>query len=69
MVERFLPSDDPIKEQVLEWTVSRDARDAGRLLEWLEQTRTLREKRAMVALIEELLGELKLAIEELAELQ
>ena len=69
MVERFLPSDDPIKEQVLEWTVRRDAEDAGKLLEWINETRSLREKRAMVALIQELIGELQLAIEELAELQ
>ena len=44
MVERFLPSNDPIKEEVLEWTVTRDAQDARKLHEWLNETRTFREK-------------------------
>lgn len=69
MVERFLPSNDPIKEQVLEWTVHRDGEDVRQLLEWLNDTRTLREKRVMMSLIQQLIDELKLAIEELAELQ
>ena len=69
MVERFLPSDDPIKEKVLEWTVHRDSEDVRRLLEWLNEVRTLREKRVMMTLIQQLIDELKLAIEELAELQ
>jgi hypothetical protein len=69
MVERFLPSNDPIKEEVLEWTVTRDAQDARKLLEWLNETRTFREKKAMILLIQELLDELKSAVNELAELQ
>ncbi len=69
MVERFLPSNDPIKEEVLEWTVTRDAQDARKLLEWLNETRTFREKKAMILLIQELLEELKSAVDELAELQ
>ena len=69
MVERFLPSNDPIKEEVLEWTVTRDAQDARKLLEWLNETRTFREKKAMILLIQELLDELKSAVDELAELQ
>ena len=35
MAERFLPTEDPVLEQVLTWTVERDARDVRRLLEWL----------------------------------
>ena len=27
MVERLLPSDDPVAEEVLEWTIKRDAQD------------------------------------------
>ena len=27
MVERLLPSDDPVAEEVLEWTIKRDAED------------------------------------------
>ena len=69
MVERFLPSNDPIKESVLEWTVKRDAQDARKLLEWMNETSTFREKKAMILLIQELLEELKSAVDELAELQ
>ena len=33
MAERFLPTEDPVMESVLQWTVDRDARDVRRLLE------------------------------------
>ena len=33
MVELFLPSNDPIKEDVLDWTVKRDAQDIKILLD------------------------------------
>lgn len=69
MVERFLPSNDPIKEDVLEWTVKRDAQDIKILLNWVNEARSYREKRAMISLIEGLIGELKMAVEELSELQ
>ena len=52
MVERFLPSNDPIKEEVLDWTVKRDAQDIKILLEWLHEARSFREKKAMISLIE-----------------
>ena len=32
MVERLLPADDPVLENVLKWTVERDAKDVRRLL-------------------------------------
>ena len=35
MAERFLPTEDPVMESVLQWTVERDAKDVRRLLEWL----------------------------------
>lgn len=69
MVERFLPSNDPIKEGVLDWTVKRDSEDAKKLLEWLNDTQSYREKKAMILLIQGLVDELKTAIDELAELQ
>ena len=65
-MERFLPSDDPIKEDVLEWVVERNSRDVHQLLHWLSESRSLREKRAMVRRIRELVGELEEAMEELA---
>ena len=38
MVERLLPSDDPVAEEVLEWTIKRDAEDITQLMEWLAGT-------------------------------
>ena len=38
-------TEDPVLEQVLSWTVERDARDVRRLLEWLPQARSSRERR------------------------
>jgi len=69
MVERFLPSNDHIKEDVLEWTVKRDAADAKKLLDWLSETQSYREKKAMILLIQELVEELKMAVDELSDLK
>ena len=69
MVERFLPSNDPIKESVLEWTVERDAKDVIKLLNWVNETQSFREKKAMILLIKDLIDELQMAIDELAKLQ
>ena len=43
MVERLLPAEDPVLENVLKWTVERDAKDVRRLLEWLPEARSSRE--------------------------
>ena len=69
MVERFLSSDDPIKEEDLEWTIKKDASDAKKLLEWLVDTSSYREKQAMIDLIQGLVDELKISIEMLTDLQ
>ena len=69
MVERFLPSNDPIKEDVLEWTVKRDSQDAKKLLGWINETQSYREKKAMILLVQGLVEELKIAVDQLSELQ
>ena len=38
MSNRLLPSDDPVAEQVLEWTIKRDAHDITQLMRWMETT-------------------------------
>ena len=48
MVERLLPADDPVLENVLKWTVERDAKDVRRLLEWLPEARSSRERKALL---------------------
>ena len=43
MVERLLPSDDPIAEEVLEWTIKRDSKDITQLMRWMETTEIRRD--------------------------
>lgn len=68
MAERFLPTEDPVLEQVLSWTVERDARDVRRLLEWLPQARSSRERQALLDRVRDLLDELEQAMSALDEL-
>tara|TARA_B100000282_G_scaffold188905_1_gene137547 strand:- start:2027 stop:2236 length:210 start_codon:yes stop_codon:yes gene_type:complete len=68
MAERFLPTEDPVMESVLQWTVDRDARDVRRLLEWLPEARSSRERKALLERVRSLLKELEDALNELDEL-
>ena len=65
MVERLLPADDPVLENVLKWTVERDAKDVRRLLEWLPEARSSRERKALLQRVRGLLAELEAALDEL----
>ena len=69
MVERFLPADDPILEEVLGWTVERNSMDVRKLLEWVPLARSSRERRALVERVRELVDELELALEGLEGLR
>ncbi|EHR75824.1 MAG: hypothetical protein HN444_01345 [Euryarchaeota archaeon] len=68
MSERFLPSDDPVLEAVHQWTVERDAQDVRRLLEWLPEARSSRERRALLERVRSLLAELERALDGLDEM-
>lgn len=65
MVERLLPAEDPVLENVLKWTVERDAKDVRRLLEWLPEARSSRERKALLQRVRGLLTELEAALDEL----
>ena len=65
MAERFLPTEDPVMESVLQWTVDRDAKDVRRLLEWLPEARSSRERKALLERVRSLLKELEDALNEL----
>ncbi|MBA88117.1 MAG: hypothetical protein CMB16_02460 [Euryarchaeota archaeon] len=65
MADRFLPADDPVLEEVLNWTVDRDAKDIRRLLQWLPQARSSKERRALLSRVHELLGEVELSLNRL----
>ena len=68
MSERFLLSDDPVLEAVYQWTVERDAQDVRRLLEWLPEARSSRERRALLERVRSLLAELERALDGLDEM-
>ena len=65
MSERFLPTEDPVMEAVLQWTVERDAKDVRRLLEWLPEARSSRERQALMERVRSLLSELEAAMDKL----
>ena len=69
MADRFLPTEDPVLESVLKWTVERDAKDVRRLLEWLPEARLTRERQALLERVRSLLAELEIALEGLDDLQ
>jgi len=68
MSERFLPTEDPVLEAVLQWTVVRDAQDVRRLLEWLPEARSSRERKALLDRVRSLLAELEMALDGLEAL-
>ena len=68
MVERLLPADDPVLENVLKWTVERDAKDVRRLLEWLPEARSSRERKALLNRVRDLIAELEAALDALDEM-
>jgi hypothetical protein len=67
-VERLLPTEDPVLESVLQWTVDRDAVDVRRLLEWLPEARSSRERKALLDRVRGLLDELESALDALERL-
>jgi len=68
-VERFLPSDDPVLEEVLVWTINRDSLDMRRLLEWIPQARSIRERKLLLEKVRALADELEGAMQSLSSLQ
>ncbi len=68
MVERFLEADDPVLEEVLQWTVKRDAADIQQLLEWLPNAANRRDQKALFNRAQELMCELEAAMNELNQL-
>ena len=69
MVERFLEADDPVLEQVLIWTIARDAADVRQLLGWLPTAASRRDQRALLDRAQALMGELDGALTELGRMQ
>ena len=69
MSDRLLPSDDPVAEEVLEWTIAKDARDVAQIMHWLEQTNGRRDRMVLMSTAKELMDEMLHSIRRLDELR
>ena len=69
MSERLLPSDDPIAEEVLEWTIEKDARDIAQIMHWLEQTNGRRDRMVLMSRAKDLIDEMLHSIRRIDELR
>ncbi|MAG74228.1 MAG: hypothetical protein CL962_01475 [Euryarchaeota archaeon] len=69
MVERLLPSDDPIAEEVLEWTIKRDSKDITQLMKWMETTEIRRDRQVLLNRAMDLMDEIQYALNRLKELR
>ncbi|MED5158599.1 MAG: hypothetical protein VYD62_00090 [Candidatus Thermoplasmatota archaeon] len=69
MSSRLLPSDDPIAEQVLEWTIQRDAQDIRQLMRWMETKRSRKDRAALLNRSLDLMDEIQHALRRLDELR
>ena len=69
MVERLLPSDDHIAEEVLEWTIKRDSKDITQLMRWMETTEIRRDRQVLLNRAMDLMDEIQYALNRLNELR
>ena len=69
MSGRLLPYDDPIAEEVLEWTIEKDARDIAQIMHWLEQTNGRRDRMVLMSRAKDLIDEMLHSIRRLDELR
>jgi len=66
---RLLPSEDPIAESVLEWTIMRDSRDIRQLMVWLEESDGRKERAVFMGRALDLMDEIQYALSRLDELR
>tara|TARA_Y100000817_G_C16798476_1_gene518515 strand:- start:812 stop:1021 length:210 start_codon:yes stop_codon:yes gene_type:complete len=69
MSGRLLPSEDPIAESVLEWTIMRDSRDIRQLMVWLEESEGRKERTVFMSRALDLMDEIQYALSRLDELR
>mgnify|MGYP002806393715 FL=1 len=69
VAERLLPSDDPVAEQVLEWTIQRDSQDIRQLMRWLERSDGRKDRMTLLARANGLIEEILHAMQRLDELR
>ena len=66
---RLLPSEDPIAESVLEWTIMRDSRDIRQLMVWMEESEGRKERSIFMTRALDLMDEIQYALSRLDELR
>ena len=69
MVNRLLPSDDPVAEQVREWTIQRDAHDIRQLMRWMETKKSRKDRSVLLNRALDLMDEIQHAMRRLDELR
>jgi len=69
MAERLLPSDDPVAEEVLEWTIGRDAQDISQLMAWLKTASSRKDRQMLINRALDLLEEIQHAMTRLDDLR
>ena len=69
MSGRLLPSEDPIAESVLEWTIMGDSRDIRQLMVWLEESEGRKERSVFMSRALDLMDEIQYALGRLDELR
>ncbi len=69
MTKRLLPSDDPVAEQVLEWTIKRDAHDITQLMRWMDATDVRRDRQVLLNRALDLMDEMQHALRRLDDLR
>mgnify|MGYP003308748355 CR=1 FL=1 len=69
MSNSVVPSNEPIVESVLEWTIARDAEDIGILMKWISKASKKRERETLIERTRELLAEIEVAASRLVDLR
>ena len=69
MVGRLLPSDNPVAEQGLEWTIQRDSHDIRQLMRWMETKRSRKDRVVLLNRALDLMDEIQHAMRRLDELR
>ena len=69
MSNSVVPSNEPIVESGLEWTIARDAEDIGILMKWISKASKKRERETLIERTRELLAEIEHAARRLDDLR
>ena len=69
MSSRLLPSEDPVSESVLEWTIRRNSRDIRQLMRWLEESEGRKERLIFMNRALDLMEEIQHAMRRLDDLR